>query len=145
MAYEPQILGFLCNWCSYSAADLAGASHLEYPPNVHVVRVMCSGRVDPSQVIDALARGMDGVLVCGCHPGDCHYISGNCKALGRFRILRRMLADMGVEQERVRLEWVSASEAERYAQLIAEMTAEVGALGPLDWPGLDEGTGEGAA
>lgn len=134
--FEPRILGILCNWCSYSGADGAGQSRLAYPPNVQVVRVMCSGRVEPAFILEALAGGMDGVLVCGCHPGDCHYINGNCKTMGRFPLLHKMLVDMGVEPERVRLEWVSASEGKRYAQLVAEMTEQVRELGPLEWPAL---------
>jgi F420-non-reducing hydrogenase iron-sulfur subunit len=132
MAFEPKILGFLCNWCSYSAADSAGASHREYPANLRVVRVMCSGRVDPVFALQALAGGMDGVLICGCHPGDCHYISGNCRTLGRFELLKRMLAAMGVEPERLRVEWVSAQEADRFAAIVEEMTEQIRALGPLD-------------
>lgn len=137
MSYEPKILAFLCNWCSYSAADSAGAAHHSYAPNVRAVRVMCSGRVDPEFVTQALAGGLDGVLVCGCHPGDCHYVNGNCRALGRFQLLKRLLVDMGVEPERFRLEWISASEAERYAEVVNEMTEQVRALGPIDWPTLD--------
>lgn len=135
-SFEPRILGILCNWCSYSGADGAGQARLTYPPNVQVVRVMCTGRVEPTFILEALARGVDGVLVCGCHPGDCHYINGNCKTMGRFPLLKKMLVDMGVEPERVRLEWVSASEGKRYAQLVADMTEEVRSLGPLEWPAL---------
>ena len=131
--FEPRILGILCTWCSYSGADSAGQSRVPYPPNVEVVRVMCTGRVEPSFVLSALADGMDGVLVCGCHPGDCHYINGNCKAAARMQGLIAMLPSMGIEPGRVRLEWISASEGNRYAELIAEMTEHVRALGPLDW------------
>jgi len=130
--YEPRILGVLCNWCSYSGADGAGQQRIEYPPNVEVVRVMCSGRVDPTLVFQAFADGMDGVLICGCHPGDCHYINGNCKAVARFGLLKRMASDLGIEEDRLRLEWVSASESARYAELVTEMTEQVRALGPLD-------------
>jgi F420-non-reducing hydrogenase iron-sulfur subunit len=133
MSFEPKLLGILCHWCSYSGADAAGAAHLAYPPNLHVVRVMCSGRVDPSFVLAAFAKGFDGVLVCGCHPGDCHYINGNCKALARMQLLKRMVQRFGIEPERLRLEWVSASEAERYARLVTEVTEQVRALGPLSW------------
>jgi F420-non-reducing hydrogenase iron-sulfur subunit len=136
VAFQPSILGILCNWCSYSGADAAGKAKIAYAPNVMVVRVMCSGRVDPTFVMQALAHGMDGVLICGCHPGDCHYISGNCKAAGRIHLLQRMLHDMGVEPERVRLEWVSASEGERFARLVDEMTETIRTLGPLRWPAL---------
>lgn len=131
--FEPRILGILCTWCSYSGADSAGQSHTAYPPNVEVVRVMCSGRVDPTYIISALADGADGVLVCGCHPGDCHYINGNCKTAGRMAVLSTMLDQLGIEPERVRLEWISASEGNRYAELIAEMTEQVRELGPLSW------------
>lgn len=131
MAFEPKIIGFLCNWCAYSGADLAGSSHLSYPPNVRVIRVMCSGRVDPTFVLKAFQSGIDGVLVLGCHPGDCHYVSGNHKALGRVTLMRRMLATMGIEPARLRIEWVSASQGERYAELVREVTEQVRALGPL--------------
>ncbi len=135
--FEPKILGILCNWCSYSGADSAGQSRLSYPPNIHVVRVMCSGRVDPTFILQAFAGGMDGVLICGCHPGDCHYINGNCKTMGRFPLLKRLLVQFGLEPDRIRLEWVSASEGERYAKIVAEMTEQVRALGPLGWPSVD--------
>jgi F420-non-reducing hydrogenase iron-sulfur subunit len=136
--FEPKILGLLCNWCSYTAADAAGAAHHEYAANVRIARVMCTGRIDPSLVFSALVDGVDGVLICGCHPGDCHYVNGNCKALARFQLLERVLADLGVEPGRVRLEWVSASEGERLAGLINEMTEQVRALGPLCWPAAAE-------
>jgi F420-non-reducing hydrogenase iron-sulfur subunit len=142
--FEPRILGLLCNWCSYTAADAAGAAHHEYSPNVRIVRVMCTGRIDPSLVFKALAQDVDGVLICGCHPGDCHYVNGNCKALARFRLLERTLVDLGVESGRVRLEWVSASEGERLAGLIDEFTDQVRSLGPLSWPAA-EVAGEVAA
>ncbi len=134
--YEPKILGLLCNWCSYSAADLAGASRMQYPTNLKVVRVMCTGRIDPTFVLQAFAEGADGVLVCGCHPGDCHYISGNIKAAARLSLVDRLLADFGVEPERFRVEWVSAQEAERYAELVREMTDTLRPLGPLRWPAM---------
>ena len=130
MSYEPKIVGFLCNWCSYTGADLAGTSRIQYPPNVHVIRVMCSARIDPTFVVRALAQGADGVLVCGCHPGDCHYSEGNYKTMRRFPLLRRMLASCGIEKERVRLEWVSASEGQRFADVVTDMTEKVRALGP---------------
>jgi F420-non-reducing hydrogenase iron-sulfur subunit len=133
--FEPRILGVLCTWCSYSGADAAGSARLTYPPNVKVVRVMCTGRVDPTFLISSLADGFDGVLVCGCHPGDCHYVNGNCKAVARMELLGRMLGGLGIEPERVRLEWVSASEGARYAEIVAEMTEQVRALGPLVWHG----------
>ena len=130
-AFEPKIVAFFCNWCTYLAADLAGTSRLRYAPNVRVVRVMCSGRVDPQFVLEAFAQGADGVLIGGCHPGDCHYQEGNYKALRRYHLLRRMLEQMGVEPERFRLEWISASEGERLRAVVNDMVEKVRALGPL--------------
>jgi F420-non-reducing hydrogenase iron-sulfur subunit len=130
MAFEPRIVGFLCNWCSYTGADLAGTSRIKYLPNVRVIRVMCSARVDPSFVIRAFREGADGVLLCGCHPGDCHYSEGNYKTMRRFPLLKRLLAAYGIEPERVRLEWVSASEGQRFAEVVNDMTRQVQALGP---------------
>ena len=131
--FEPTIVAFFCNWCTYLAADLAGTSRLKYAPNTRVVRVMCSGRVDPQFILDAFAHGADGVLIGGCHPGDCHYQEGNYKALRRFYLLRRHLADMGVEPERIRLEWISASEGEKVRAVINDMVAKLRELGP--WQG----------
>jgi len=131
--FEPRIVGFLCRWCAYTGADLAGTSRIKYPPNVTPIRVNCSGRVDPTLVLKALATGADGVLIAGCHPGDCHYTSGNVKTLRRFKLLQRMLDQFGIERERVRLEWVSASEGERYARIVEKMTEEIRDLGPLNW------------
>jgi len=131
-AFEPKIVAFFCNWCTYLAADLAGTSRLRYAPNVRVVRVMCSGRVDPQFVLEAFAQGADGVLIGGCHPGDCHYQEGNYKALRRYHLLRRMLEQMGVEPERFRLEWISASEGERLRAVVNDMVEQVRALGPLN-------------
>lgn len=128
--FEPVIIGFCCNWCSYAGADLAGVSRQQYPPNLRIIRVMCSGMVHPSLVIDALTKGADGVLICGCHPGDCHYLEGNLKAENRKEAIELMLEDFGIEPERFRLEWVSASEGPRFAELIREMTETVRALGP---------------
>ena len=130
MSFEPKIVGLLCRWCSYAGADLAGTSRKKYAPNVRVVRVMCTGRVEPTFVLKALEKGADGVLIAGCHPGDCHYVEGNYKALRRFLLLKKMLAQMGVEEERVRMEWVSASEGERFATIVGEMTEQVRKLGP---------------
>jgi F420-non-reducing hydrogenase iron-sulfur subunit len=129
--FEPKIVAFFCNWCTYLAADLAGTSRLKYAPNARVIRVMCSGRVDPQFVLDAFAKGADGVLIGGCHPGDCHYQEGNYKALRRYHLLRRLLAEFGIEQERFRLEWISASEGERVKTVINDMVEKVRALGPL--------------
>ena len=128
--FEPLIIGFCCNWCSYAGADLAGVSRLQYPPNLRVIRVMCSGMVHPNLVIDALTKGADGVIICGCHPGDCHYLEGNLKAENRKEAIELMLEDFGLEPERFRLEWVSASEGPRFAEVIREMTEAVRALGP---------------
>ncbi len=128
--FEPRILGFCCNWCSYAAADLAGVSRSQYPANLRVVRVMCSGMVHPNLVIQALTRGVDGVLMCGCHPGDCHYREGNLRAEKRAEAIKLMLEDLGVEEERFRLAWVSASEGARFAQVVREMVETAKALGP---------------
>ena len=130
-SFEPRIVAFFCNWCTYLAADLAGTSRLKYAPNVRVVRVMCSGRVDPQFVLDAFARGADGVLLGGCHPGDCHYQEGNYKALRRFHLLKRLLTEMGIEDERFRLEWISASEGDKVRAVINDMVEKVRALGPF--------------
>jgi len=131
--FEPKIVGFLCRWCSYTGADLAGTSRMEYPANLAAIRVMCSGRVDPTFVVKALADGADGVLIAGCHPGDCHYSEGNYKAMRRYPMLINLLAQFGIEPERVRLEWISASEGEQFAAVVTEFTEQLRALGPLDW------------
>jgi F420-non-reducing hydrogenase iron-sulfur subunit len=128
--YEPTIITFCCNWCSYAGADLAGVSRQQYPPNIRIIRVMCSGMVHPNLVIDALTNGADGVLICGCHIGDCHYLEGNVKAENRKEAIDLMLEDFGLEPERFRLEWVSASEGPRFAEVAREMTETVRALGP---------------
>jgi len=129
--FEPRIIGFLCNWCSYAGADLAGVSRIQYPPNMRIIRVMCSGRIDPAFILEALKDGADGVLVAGCHlPSDCHYLSGNFKALRRITLLKKVLQDFGIEPERVRLEWVSASEGDRFAAIVRDMVEEVKKLGP---------------
>jgi F420-non-reducing hydrogenase iron-sulfur subunit len=130
--FEPRIVGFFCNWCTYTGADLAGTSRLTYAPNVRVVRVMCSGRIDPQFILTALRQGADGVLIGGCHPGDCHYQEGNYKFLRRFTLLKTYLKAMGVDERRVRLEWISASEGEKVQRVINEMCAEITALGPLN-------------
>jgi len=135
-SFEPKIVAFFCNWCTYLAADLAGTSRLRYAPNIRVVRVMCSGRVDPQFVLEAFARGADGVLIGGCHPGDCHYQEGNYKALRRYHLLRRMLGQLGIEPERFRLEWISASEGERLRAVVNDMVEKVRALGPFRGPRL---------
>jgi F420-non-reducing hydrogenase iron-sulfur subunit len=129
--FEPKIVAFFCNWCTYLAADLAGTSRIKYSPNIRVIRTMCSGRVDPQFVLEAFARGADGVLIGGCHPGDCHHQEGNYKTLRRVRMLRRVLRVMGIEDERFRLEWISASEAERLKVVVNDMVEKIRALGPL--------------
>ncbi len=131
--FEPVIVGFLCNWCSYRAADLAGTSRTKYAPNMRAIRVMCSGRVDPQFVLKALREGADGVMIAGCHPGECHYVEGNIKALRRYILLKRMLKQWGIEEERVQLVWASASEGNVLAEAVDRMTEEVRALGPLHW------------
>lgn len=131
--FEPKLVGFLCRWCSYTGADLAGTSRIQYPSNLSAVRVMCSGRVDPTFVVKALADGADGVLIAGCHPGDCHYIEGNYKAMRRYPLLARLLEDFGIEPARLRLEWISASEGEQFAEVVRDFTEQVRALGPLNW------------
>ena len=130
--FNPRIVAFFCNWCTYTAADLAGTARMTYAPNVRVVRIMCSGRLDPQFILKALRNGADGVLIGGCHPGDCHYQEGNYKALRRFTLLKKLLADMGIEDERVRLEWIAASEGDKVQRVINEMTETVRRLGPLN-------------
>jgi coenzyme F420-reducing hydrogenase delta subunit len=130
--FEPNIVAFLCNWCSYAGADLAGTSRIHYPPNVRVIRVMCSGRVNPLFVMNALQQGADGVLISGCHPGDCHYMQGNYYARRRFNLMRNFLEYLGVEPERVRMSWVSASEGAKWKEVIEEVTEGVRTVGPMD-------------
>ena len=129
--FEPRIVGFLCNWCSYTGADLAGTSRMKSAPNLRIVRLMCSGRVDPSFILRAFQLGADGVLVGGCHPGDCHYQEGNFKALRRVLLLKRVLKEFGIDERRLRLEWISAAEGEKFAKVSTEFTEELRALGPL--------------
>jgi len=136
--FEPRIVGFLCNWCAYIGADLAGTSRLQYPTNVDIIRVMCSGRVDPTFVLKAFQLGADGVLICGCHPGDCHYSEGNYKTARRVPILIKLLEQFGIEPQRLRLEWVSASEGERFASIVDEMTEQIRELGPFSRNGGGE-------
>jgi len=128
--FEPNILGFLCNWCSYAGADLAGTSRMKYPSNLKSIRVMCSGRVDPAFVLEAFRKGVDGVLIAGCHPGDCHYQSGNYKTNRRVKLLQKLLEDLGIEPARVRFEYVSASEGQKFASVVTEFVAEIKKLGP---------------
>jgi len=131
MTHEPKIVAFLCNWCTYTGADLAGTARIKYAPNVRAIRVMCSGRIDPSFIIDAFAKGADGVLMGGCHPGDCHYINGNFKTFRRMPLVTRYLEQYGIDTKRFRFEWVSASEGDRFAAIVNEFTATLKGLGPL--------------
>ena len=131
--YEPVIVGFLCHWCSYRAADLAGTARIKYAPNMRPIRVMCTARIEPQFVLKALREGADGVLIAGCHPGECHYVEGNIKALRRFSLLRQMLRQWGVEDERVQLVWAAASEGTILAEAVNRMTEQLRALGPLRW------------
>jgi len=130
--FEPKIVAFLCNWCSYAGADLAGVSRIQYPSNTRVIRVPCSGRVDPMFILKCLQDGYDGVLVSGCHPGDCHYISGNYVARRKFAILKTMLDFLGIEPDRVQFSWVSAGEGEKFSKVISRVTETVRALGPAE-------------
>lgn len=128
--FEPKLIAFCCNWCSYAGADLAGVSRLQYPSNIRIIRVMCSGRIEPQFVLRALELGADGVLVAGCHPGDCHYISGNLKAEARMKMLNKLLEILGIETRRVRLEWISASEGPKFAETIKKFVEDLKKLGP---------------
>ena len=130
MEFSPKIIAFLCKWCSYTGADLAGTSRMEYQPNVHPIRVMCSGRIEPTFVLRAFRQGADGVLICGCHPGDCHYQEGNYRCLRRYHLLQKYIRQMGIEQERLKLEWISASEGKQYAELVNSFTQTIKELGP---------------
>jgi F420-non-reducing hydrogenase iron-sulfur subunit len=134
--FEPRIIGFFCNWCTYAGADLAGTSRIQYPPNIRVIRLMCSGALDPVYVIKALLEGADGILIGGCHPGDCHYQSGNYKARRRVAILQSILKQMGFEPERVWLRWISASEGRYFADTVTEMVAKLKELGPNPLKGV---------
>jgi F420-non-reducing hydrogenase iron-sulfur subunit len=136
--FEPVIVGFTCNWCSYRAADGAGMARIKYAPNVRLIRMMCSGRLDPQFVLKAFAEGADGVLVAGCHPGDCHYIDQNYKTMRRFALLQRTLETMGIEPDRLRLVWASAAEGMLLAEEIDKIVATVRKLGPLNWPKSQE-------
>ncbi|MDP2646414.1 MAG: hydrogenase iron-sulfur subunit [Desulfobacterales bacterium] len=130
-SFEPKILGFLCNWCSYAGADKAGAAQRTYPPNVNIVKVMCSGRIAPQFVMTAFAQDADGVLILACHPGDCHYKEGNHKAAQRHRILIKLLKQLGIQEERCRFDWVSAGEADNFVTIIHDMVERIRNLGPL--------------
>ena len=130
MKFNPRIIAFLCNWCSYTGADLAGTSRMEYKPNVRAIRVMCTGRIEPTFIMKAFRNGADGVLVCGCHPGDCHYQEGNYRCLRRFTLLQKYIVQMGIEPERLKLEWISASEGKQFAELVNSFTETINELGP---------------
>lgn len=132
-SFEPKIVAFLCNWCSYAGADLAGVSRFQYPTNIRVIRVPCSGRINPLYIIKALQNGVDGVLVSGCHPGDCHYISGNLLARRKFAIMKKYLDYLGIEPERVQFSWVSAAEGGRFAKIIEKVTDDIRKIGPLTY------------
>ncbi len=131
MSYSPTIVAFLCNWCAYTGADLAGTSRLRYAPNIRIIRTMCSGRIEPTFILKAFKEGADGVLVCGCHPGDCHYQEGNYKCLRRFKLVQKFTQQMGIEKERLQLEWISASEGKQFAELVNNMTKTLLLLGPI--------------
>lgn len=132
-SFEPKIVAFLCNWCSYAGADLAGVSRFQYPSNIRVIRVPCSGRINPLYIIKTLQNGVDGVLVSGCHPGDCHYISGNLLARRKFAIMKKYLDYLGIEPERVQFSWVSAAEGGRFAKIIEKVTDDIRKIGPLTY------------
>lgn len=133
--WTPKIVAFCCNWCSYAGADLAGTSRIQYPPNIRIIRVNCTGRIDAEFILDALDKGADGVLVSGCHPGDCHYTSGNLKLRARWALLQKAIEQAGVNTDRVRLQWASASEGQQFADGVRELTEKVTKLGPIrrDW------------
>jgi F420-non-reducing hydrogenase iron-sulfur subunit len=139
--FEPVIIGFTCNWCSYRAADLAGTSRMKYPPNIRLIRLMCSGRLDPTFVLKAFAGGADGVMISGCHPGDCHYVDQNYKTLRRYELLRRTLGSFGIQPDRLRLTWASAGEGALFAGEVTSFVEQVRALGPLGWPATPEADG----
>ncbi len=128
--FEPNIIGFLCNWCSYAGADLAGTSRIKYPPNIKSIRLMCSGRVDPVFVLEALKKGADGILIAGCHPGDCHYQSGNYKTNRRIKLLKKLIEQLGIEPERVRFEYISASEGQKFAETVKDFVTQLKKIGP---------------
>lgn len=136
--FEPKIVAFVCNWCSYAGADNAGMQKLEYSDDVKLIRMMCSGRVDPQFVFDAFRKGADGVMILGCHPGDCHYRSGNMKAMKRFKLLEKMMSQFGIDSKRIKIDWVAAGEAERFRKVVNEMTETIKGIGPLYLKGYVE-------
>jgi F420-non-reducing hydrogenase iron-sulfur subunit len=147
--FEPKIIGFCCNWCAYAGADLAGISRIQYPPNLRMIRIMCSGAIAPLYILEAFHLGADGVFIGGCHPGDCHYMEGNYKTLRRILLVRRLLPQFGIEPERLRLEWVSAAEGQRFAQAVTDFVEEIKKLGPSPFGGdayeLDKVTDQAGA
>ncbi len=132
MSFEPKIVAFLCNWCAYAGADLAGVSRLKYPANIVPIRVLCSGRIDPEFILHAFKNGADGVFIGGCHPGDCHYIKGNYHARRRILLTKKLLKEMGINERRLRLEWVSATEGRKFASVVSQFVEEIRKLGPLE-------------
>ncbi len=140
--FEPKIIGFMCNWCSYRAADLAGSARITHAPNVRIIRVMCSGRVDPSFILKAFSLGADAVMVAGCHPGECHYIEQNYKAMRRFAMVQQTLKGLGIERDRTRLVWASAAEGQQLADAVDQFVEDVRKLGPLNWAQNWEENGE---
>lgn len=132
MNFQPNILAFLCNWCSYTGADLAGTSRMKYASNIRIIRIMCSGRVEPTFVLSAFKEGADGVLICGCHPGDCHYHEGNYKCLRRYYLLKKYITQMGIDPKRLHLEWISASEGKQFSELANRFTNIIRELGPCE-------------
>ncbi len=140
--FEPRIIGFCCNWCAYAGADLAGISRIQYPPNLRMIRVMCTGAIDPEHILNALSMGADGVFIGGCHPGDCHYMVGNYKIRRKVALVKMLLSQLGLEPKRVRLEWVSAAEGQRFAQVVTDFIEEVKELGPNPLKGKGVGREE---
>jgi len=138
MEFKPQIIAFLCKWCSYTGADLAGTSRIKYGSRVRNIRVLCSGRIEPTFVLQAFKKGADGVLICGCHPGDCHYQEGNYRCLRRYMLLQRYIQQMGIEKDRLKLEWISASEGKQFADLVDAFTERIKELGPTRIPAAIE-------
>ena len=130
MSFEPKIVSFLCNWCSYTGADLAGTSRQKYAHNIRIIRVMCSGRIEPTFVLESFKNGADGILICGCHPGDCHYHEGNFKCLRRFTLLQKYIKQMGIDGDRLVLEWISASEGKQFSELVNDFTESIQKMGP---------------
>lgn len=140
--FEPMIIGFTCNWCSYRAADLAGGSRLKYPANIRLIRLMCSGRMDPMFALKAFAKGADGVMITGCHPGECHYLEQNFKTMRRIALLQRTVSQFGIEKDRVKLSWASAAEGQQLAESISDFVEQIRGLGPLNWQGMIESEDE---